>query len=124
MSDDKLPIMFFATREVDQLRIEGSGSSDIPQWVLTGDDLLQKASELNASFDLITTNFKRHQELESPVPFVFVAKLKDDSTSKSRRREIESVFRTGDRSNIIGLADTKELLVKVLPSLLWFRQVW
>ena len=113
MSDDKLPIMFFATREVDQLRIEGSGSSDIPQWVLTGDDLLQKASELNASFDLITTNFKRHQELESPVPFVFVAKLKDDSTSKSRRREIESVFRTGDRSNIIGLADTKELLVKV-----------
>ena len=78
MSDDKLPIMFFATREVDQLRIEGSGSSDIPQWVLTGDDLLQKASELNASFDLITTNFKRHQELESR-SLCFVAKLKDDS---------------------------------------------
>lgn len=113
MSDDKLPIMFFVTREIDQLRIEGSGSSAIPQWVLTGDDLLQKANELDAAFDLVVTNFKRHEDRESPVPFVFVAKLKDDSTSKTRRREVESVFRTGDRSNLIGLADAGELLIKV-----------
>ena len=92
MSDDKLPIMFFVTREIDQLRIEGSGSSAIPQWVLTGDDLLQKANELDAAFDLVVTNFKRHEDRESPVPFVFVAKLKDDSISKTCRREVESVF--------------------------------
>ena len=65
MSDDKLPIMFFVTREIDQLRIEGSGSSAIPQWVLTGDDLLQKANELDAAFDLVVTNFKRHEDRES-----------------------------------------------------------
>ena len=34
MNNDKLPIKFFAPREIDELRIEPGGSSDIPGWVL------------------------------------------------------------------------------------------
>ena len=42
MESEKLPIKFFAPRDVDELRIEGSGSSDVPNWVLAGTALEQR----------------------------------------------------------------------------------
>ena len=32
MEKEKLPIKFFAPREVDELKVEGMGSSDVPKW--------------------------------------------------------------------------------------------
>lgn len=45
MAGEKLPIKFFAPREIDELRVEGNGSSDTPNWVLEGRELEQRASE-------------------------------------------------------------------------------
>lgn len=39
MDNEKLPIKFFAPREVDELRIEGAGNSEPPKWLLSGDAL-------------------------------------------------------------------------------------
>ena len=39
MDNERLPIKFFATREIDELRIEGSRNSDPPKWLLTGQEL-------------------------------------------------------------------------------------
>ena len=43
MDTDKLPIKFFAPREIDELRIEGNGNSEKPKWVLEGDALVKRA---------------------------------------------------------------------------------
>ena len=39
MEKEKLPIKFFAPREVDELKVEGAGNSEQPKWVLTGENL-------------------------------------------------------------------------------------
>lgn len=113
MDNEKLPIKFFATREVDELRIEGSGNSERPKWVLTGDELVKRSSELVCSLNNLNDDIRSRFERKSPVPFVFVAKMSSDATSKSRRNNISSIFQTSTKTNIIGLANTDELIVKM-----------
>ncbi len=113
MANENLPIKFFATREIDELKIEGAGSSEVPKWVLEGDELAHRSATLFTAFDqfkdIVTERIKR----KSAVPFVFVAKMCNDSTAKSRRKDISSLFQTDDKSNVIGLADSDELIVKL-----------
>lgn len=113
MAGEKLPIKFFAPREVDELRVEGSGSSDTPNWVLEGSELEQRASDLNLAFGQFSKAITDRAERKSAVPFVFVAKMCDDATAKSRRGDISALFQAGDKSNVIGLADSDELIVKI-----------
>lgn len=113
MENEKLPIKFFAPREVDGLRVEGAGSSEPPKWVLTGDDLVRRSSELLAAFDKFTDTINNRINRKSAVPFIFTAKMCDDSTAKSRRKDITSLFQTSAKSSVIGLSDSDELLVKL-----------
>ena len=113
MESEKLPIKFFAPRDVDELRIEGSGSSDVPNWVLQGTTLEQRALELSTAFGQFSKTIVERAERESAVPFVFVAKMCSDATAKSRRADISALFQTGDKSSLIGLADSDELIVKI-----------
>ena len=113
MENEKLPIKFFAPREVDELRIEGAGGSDPPKWLLSGDALIQRSSELLSAFTQFSSIMDNRISRKSSVPFVFIAKMCDDSTAKSRRKDITSLFQTTDRSNVIGLTDTDELIVKI-----------
>lgn len=113
MANEKLPIKFFATREVDELRIEGSGNSEIPSWVLSGDELTQHSARLFSEFSQFSEAMVNRARRKSVVPFVFVAKMRDDSTAKSRRKDISSLFQVEDKTNIIGLADSNELIVKL-----------
>ncbi|MDR1135235.1 MAG: S8 family peptidase [Clostridiales Family XIII bacterium] len=113
MENKMLPIMFFAPREVDELRVEGAGNSEVPKWVLEEDELAQRSSALIAAFEQFSEIVTDRAKRKSPVPFVFVAKMCSDSTAKSRRKDISSLFLTGDVSNIIGLADSDELIVRL-----------
>ena len=113
MEKDKLPIKFFAKREVDELRVEGGGNPDDPKWVLKNDDLIKRSSELLEEFDKFTNIMEARVARNSSVPFVLVAKICDGSTAKSRRKDISSLFQRADKSNIIGLSDSDELIVKV-----------
>lgn len=113
MKNEKLPIKFFAPREVDELKVEGAGSSEPPKWVLTGEELAKRSSDLLSSFAQFTDNVAEREKRNSAVPFVFIAKMNDNSTAKSRRKDINSLFQTTDKSSIIGLANTDELIVKL-----------
>lgn len=74
MDTDKLPIKFFAPREIDELRIEGNGNSEKPKWVLEGDALVKRAEILQASLSDIETIMIERKQSASPVPFSFIAK--------------------------------------------------
>ncbi len=113
MENEKLPIKFFAPREIDELRVEPGRSSDIPNWVLSGDELEQRASVLKLAFEQFASTVIDRENRKSAVPFVFVAKMCSDATAKSRRGDISALFQTCDKSNVIGLTATDELVVKI-----------
>ena len=113
MENEKLPIKFFAPREIDELRVEGIRNSDLPKWLLSGDDLVRRSQQLRAAMSPLTHLIKEREARQSAVPFVFVAKMCDDSTAKSRRNDIAALFQSSGSCNLIGLTDADELLVKV-----------
>ncbi len=113
MEKEKLPIKFFAPREVDELKVEGMGSSEEPKWVLTGEALIERSSQLLSSFSQFSDFVSSREQRNSAVPFVFVVKLDEEATAKSRRKDINALFQTGEKTSVIGLADTDELIVKL-----------
>lgn len=114
MSDkDRLPIKFFAHRDVDEQRVEGGPRSENPRWVLSDEDLLKRASALTDDFNKFEETIKKKAETNSVVPFVFKAKLCDDATAKSRRKEVVNLFQTRERNNVIGMSYSDELVVRV-----------
>ena len=42
MDNERLPIKFFAPREIDELRVEGNRNQEPPRWLLTGQDLIDR----------------------------------------------------------------------------------
>lgn len=113
MANEKLPIKFFAPREIDELRVEAGGSSDIPTWVLTGDKLTERASVLSSAFSQFESSMTERAKRNSAVPFTFVAKMCETATAKSRRGDIASLFQAGDKTNVLGLTASDELVVKL-----------
>lgn len=91
MDNEKLPIKFFAPREIDELRVEGNRNSEPPRWLLTGQDLIDRSTQLLDAFHSFSDIFE--QQVSSPIPFVFVAKMCEDSTAKSRRKDIMNFFK-------------------------------
>ena len=67
MENEKLPIKFFAPREVDELRVEGSGNSEDPKWVLAGDELVQRSTELFSAFNQFSEIVTERAESKSAV---------------------------------------------------------
>lgn len=113
MEKEKLPIKFFAPREIDELRIEPGGNSDAPKWVLSGDALYEKARLLTASLDGIESLMETHVKSNAAVPFVFVAQTKEDATAKSKRKDISALFQVKESDSIIGLTATSKLLIRM-----------
>lgn len=113
MKNESLLIKFFAPREVDEKRVEPGGGGDAPKWLLTGEQLQIRSEKLLSSFSELDKIITARQEKNSVVPFVFVAKMCDDATAKSRRKDIVSFFQYSEKRNVIGLSDSDELLVKI-----------
>jgi len=113
MSKEKLPIKFFAPREVDELRVEAGGGGDAPKWLLSSKELEKRSEDLLLDLDKFIEVFRERELRDSPVPFVFTAKMCDDSTSKSRRKDITNLFQIRDDGNVIGLTKSDELIVRL-----------
>lgn len=69
MENEKLPIKFFAPREVDELRVEGAGNSEEPKWVLQDDDLGHRSVELITAFNQVSDVFADRIKRQSLVPY-------------------------------------------------------
>lgn len=114
MSDkEKLPIKFFATREIDELRVEPGGNDEVPKCVLSGEKLEKRLSQLLVNLDQFTAAVKEKETKQSAIPFLFIAKLCQDSTAKSRRKDVASLFQFKERNNVIGLSQADELIVRL-----------
>ncbi len=113
MDNEKLPIKFFAPREIDELRVEAGGNSEIPNWVLSGEELSERAAELSLAFEQFSDSMSERMQRNSAVPFTFVAKMCETATAKSRRGDIASLFQSGDKTNVLGLTASDELIIKL-----------
>ena len=113
MDGEKLPIKFFAPREIDELRIEGLGGTEKPQWVLTGKELENRAKILKDSLDGIEEIMVEKKKRFSTMPFSFVAKIHEDATAKSKRKYITNFFQVKDHSSVIGVSDINKLIVSL-----------
>ena len=109
MEREKLPIKFFAPRDIDELRIEGNGTSEKPKWVLSGQELKNRAEYLSDSLNSIETIMEKRKD--SPVPFSFIARIQEDATAKSKRKDIANFFQVKEMSSVIGLTATNKLIV-------------
>jgi len=109
MEKERLPIKFFATRDVDGLRVEGGGSKEKPKWVLEGGLLKNRAERLSDALDSIEMAMEKKED--SPVPFSFVTKIQDDATAKSKRRYISNLLQVKTTNSIKGMISTDELVV-------------
>ena len=109
MEREKLPIKFFAPRDIDEIRIEGSGTSEKPKWVLSGQELKNRAEYLSDSLNTIETIMEKRKD--SPVPFSFIARIQEDATAKSKRKDIANFFQVKEMSSVIGLTATNKLIV-------------
>lgn len=109
MEREKLPIKFFAPRDIDELRIEGSGTSEKPKWVLSGQELKNRAEYLSDSLNTIETIMEKRKD--SPVPFSFIARIQEDATAKSKRKDIANFLQVKETSSVIGLTATNKLIV-------------
>ena len=109
MEREKLPIKFFAPRDIDELRIEGSGTSEKPKWVLSGQELENRAEYLSDSLNSIETIMEKRKD--SPVPFSFIARIQEDATAKSKRKDIANFFQVKEMSSVIGITATNKLIV-------------
>lgn len=113
MSDDKLLIKFFSKREVDNQFVEGGGSNEPPKFILGQDELLIKSKAFIDVFqDLKASVIERECE-KSFIPVVFKAKIIDDASAKTHRKEVNALFKTGIENNILGLVEEDELIIKI-----------
>ena len=113
MADERLPIKFFAKREVDNMRVEAGGGGDPPKFVLSPEELQIKSRVFVDTFQEFRTKVLKKERDNSLIPFVFKTRIIDDATAKTHRREVSNLFRTGTDNNVLGLADEDELIIKV-----------
>jgi hypothetical protein len=115
MPDKNLPIQFFAHREgIDDRRTEAGGSSEEPRWLLPESLLKKKADQLISELDSFRTTIVAREKKQSIIPFVFKAHMRDNATAKSKRNYVAKILDTHKtRSNIIGLLDEEELIIRI-----------
>jgi hypothetical protein len=114
MTNEYLPIKFFAKRDVDDLRVEAGGSKKPPKFQLEGEELGQKSRQLIQEVSMYKEKIKHKEEIDSLVPVVIRAKIIDDASSKTHRKKVTELFRpTGSSNNIIGLAESNELIIEL-----------
>ena len=113
MDNEKLPIKFFAKREVDNLRVEAGGGNDLPKFVLDDEKLIVKSRTFVNMIESFKEEVLKKEKSNSIIPVVFKTKIIDDASAKTHRREVSSLFRTRADNNVLGLAEVDEIIVKL-----------
>jgi len=113
MANERLPIKFFAKREVDNMRVEAGGSGEPPKFVLSAEELMIKSRVFVDIVQEFKSKVMKKERENSFIPVVFKTKIIDDAAAKTHRREVSNLFRTGTDNNVLGLVDEDELIIKV-----------
>lgn len=113
MSNERLPIKFFAKREVDNQRTEAGGSENLPKWILDEEKLAIRSQGFVSTLEGFRREVLKREQSKSLIPLVVKARIIDDATAKTHRREVRNLFRTGASNNVLGLAESDEIIVKI-----------
>ncbi|MHB8129027.1 MAG: S8 family peptidase [Mobilitalea sp.] len=113
MAGEKLPIKFFAKREMDEMFVEPAPRGDAPGWVLMGEELIKRVQLLEEDLEKIQNLFVRRISSESIIPVTIKARINGESTAKTHRKEITELFRNKGKNKVIGLSGTDELIIKI-----------
>lgn len=100
----------FAKREEDNLRVEDGGNKTLPSFVLSGDELANRAEMLCAEFDKIMDSIA-HKDNDAPL--VITAVLNPDALANSHRRKINTFFSGNGRNNVLGLCDERTIKIMI-----------
>lgn len=110
--DKTRPIQIVKTRgSQDWFKKEGSGGGN-PKWA-TPQAIRKNTTIISQTLQSLDRVFHQRREDGNALPVLLVATLNQDATAKSHRPNVKSVFRTKQRSNIIGVAGLGELFVKI-----------
>lgn len=110
--EELLPIKFFAKRKIDEMQVEGGGSDKLPKFVLSGEELTERATQLKLNLNGLEQNFKKKKSRNSTIPMVVKVKMHKKALAKSHRQEISDFFKN-TQDNVIGVTNTDELLIKI-----------
>lgn len=95
----------------DLFKKEGSGGGK-PKWA-TPQAVRKNAAMISRTLQSLDRMFLQRRKDGNDLPVLLVATLNEDATAKSHRPNVKSIFRTKQRSNIIGVAGLGELFVKI-----------
>jgi hypothetical protein len=113
MANDRLPIKFFAKREIDNLRVEAGGSEDLPKWILDEEKLTIRSKGFVSKLEGFKKVIQKKEQSNSLIPLAIKARIIDDAAAKTHRREVYGLFRTGASNNVLGLVESDEIIVKI-----------
>jgi len=114
MAERNLPIHFFRHHEGDEKRTEGGGNDEVPRWLLSESGLIKKSEQLASELDAFAPIVAEKEKRQSIIPFVFKAILQEKATCKTRRKYVARILDTSlTRSNIMGIVDREELIVRI-----------
>lgn len=110
--DKTRPIQIVRTRgSQDLFKKEGSGGSE-PKWA-TPQAIQKNVAKINQTLQILDKVFFQRRKYGNDLPVLLVTTLNKDATAKSYRPNVKSIFRTKQRSNIIGVAGLGKLFVKI-----------
>lgn len=111
MSKKFLPIKFFEKRkDYDDRFTEGGGDSRLPNWVLKGENLINRVTQLNNDLTEINNEFVRRKSKKTKLPLVVTTTIEEKAIAKSHRGDITSLYCNSNSSNILGFHGNRNLL--------------
>lgn len=113
---DKLPIKFFAHREIDVLEREGMGSKDLPNRILTETELKIRSAHLVEKFNNFIAKVEAKQFKQNYYPSCIELKIHEDFIAKTHRKHIARTFRESKKNNFLHIIDDKKILIRVNPN--------
>ncbi|OHX41424.1 MULTISPECIES: S8 family peptidase [Cytobacillus] len=109
---ERLPIRLFEKRDQDVLRTEAGGSSSLPKWVLSGEELRAKSAEIYTSLKSIEEIIKMKNTPDF-VPTIVKVEIVEKAKAKSHKKEVSNFFKVNKNSGEIGLNGDKEVIMKI-----------
>src|SRR5690554_1499818 len=114
MEKKNLPIKLFKKRDdIDDRRTEGGGSSELPSWILSAEELAIKSSALISTLEETRVLIEKRGRERDFIPAVLKVSLHDKALAKAHRSEVGRIFNFNQKYNFIGMSDECDLLVKV-----------
>ena len=108
-----LPIKVFKKRVEDERLTEGGGSSNVPDWLLSGKELYEHSNYLHSFIVELGDTFAKKDAIGDYLPTIIYTNLIDDAIAKSHRSKVNQIFNVNEKNNIIGFGEENSLFIKI-----------